>query len=67
MEWLEAKDLIMQFLAGAGVLWLGSELHKMRESVETLNVRMAELLERTLHHERQLDRHESRIGELERH
>jgi len=65
MDWLDAKDLIIEFLAGTGVLWLGSEIHKMRSSVETLNIRMAELLQITTFHSTQLDRHEDRLGHLE--
>ncbi len=65
MTWVEAKDLIIEFLAGACVVWLGSEIHKMRSSVETLNLRMATLVEKSIHHDRMIERHENRIEKLE--
>lgn len=66
MTFVEAKDAILSFLAAGGIYWLGSELHKMRNSVETLNVRMAEMLQRSMHHEKQLEKHENRISSLEK-
>lgn len=66
MSWEETQSLIMKFLASAGVGWFAWELHQMRSSVETLNINMASLLERTMNHARQLERHEDRLEDLEK-
>jgi len=61
----EAQNTVMRFLAAGGIGLLGYEIHKMRTSVETLNEKMGELLERSRQHERQLERHEDRLEHLE--
>lgn len=67
LDWIEAKDAILGFLAAGGIYWWGAELHKIRSSMETLNITMASLLERTLHHEQRLQDHNLRLTEIERH
>ena len=66
MDWLQAKDAILCFLAGAGLYVMRDELHKLRESIEDLNGNMATLVERTMNHEKLLERHDERIGDLEK-
>ena len=58
MEWDQAKDIILGFLASSFLVWLGSEIKKMRESLEDLNLKIALIL-------RDVDQHEHRLNRLE--
>jgi hypothetical protein len=66
MDWLQAKDAILSFLAAGGLYWIAKELHGMRTSMEDINKNVAMLLERTMQHEKQLERHDERLVDLER-
>lgn len=66
MSWNEAQDAIFRFLAAGGVGWFAYEIHQMRSSMEKLNINMAELIQVTTFHGKQIDRHEDRLEELER-
>lgn len=58
MEWSDAKDLLLTGILGVLGAILMSEVRKLRESVEQLNVNVAVIVSRT-------DNHESRIAKLE--
>jgi hypothetical protein len=50
-----------------GILSFGVRyLSSISKNLEKLNVKMAQLFERTQHHERTLERHDERISDIER-
>ena len=52
----------MATVIGGGVLNI---LRKLTSSVEELNIKMAVLIEKTAYHEKELEKHDNRIGALE--
>lgn len=66
---MEAEKIVewglYAILSGFGAV-ITSTLRKLTTSVEELNVQIAKLVEKTLNHEKTLDRHAQRIEYLER-
>lgn len=62
------RDLLL-YLIGAGIVavfgFIGREARKIRQSVTTLNENIAVILTRLEYHEREIERHENRINDLE--
>lgn len=50
------KDTLLSVLSMGVALWVVSELHSMRKSIESLNERMAAFIEKSSHLERRLDK-----------
>lgn len=57
----EIKNMILNFLAAGGVGILAFEIHALRKSVESLNEKMAVLIERTESHDRRISRIEEKV------
>jgi hypothetical protein len=51
MDWNQAKDLVLGFLASGACALLIYEVHELRNSVTVLNQQIAVILERTASHE----------------
>jgi hypothetical protein len=60
MDFIQAKDLILQGMAMGMVGWLVYEIRRTRESVEQLNIKIAVVI-------RDIDDHGHRIEKLEDH
>jgi hypothetical protein len=58
MDFQQLKDLVLQGLAVGMVGWFAYEMRKMRESVESLNIKIAVVI-------RDVDNHEHRLNRLE--
>jgi hypothetical protein len=65
MDWFQAKDAILTGLAGLFVLYLSSQIKVLVESINTLNIKIAEILTRMEMHKETLDEHGTRIVNLE--
>ncbi len=66
---LDASQAVTWLFSGAATL-IGSLLlttiRKLANGVEDLNVKIAHVIEKTMNHEKELGRHDERIGYLER-
>lgn len=60
MDWSQAKDLIIEFLAAGICTVLVYELHELRTSVNSLNEKMALIIERTTSHETRISKLEAK-------
>lgn len=56
----------MGILSG-GLVFLIAILNEVKVSIQNLNERMAVLIEKTVWHEKALEKHEERIAKLENH
>lgn len=54
---------LMSFVATWGV----AVLSNMKTSIDTLNIKLAIVIERSDHHDKMLDRHDTRLSKLETH
>lgn len=54
------KDLILGFLATGISIWVVTELHAMRKSVEALNISLAQILEKFHHIEHRVSKLEDK-------
>lgn len=62
MDFEQVKDLVLEGLAVATVGWFAYEMRKMRESVESLNIKIAVVIRDVDNHERRLSRLEEKNG-----
>ncbi len=56
MDWNQAKDLFMIGLATVASGFIGMEIRRLRDSVETLNTNVAVILARMSNHEDRIKR-----------
>ena len=66
MTWEVAKDLVLGSLGTAFFAFFMKEMQELRKSVESLNNKIATMIEKTTHHENTLHEHSRRIVFLER-
>lgn len=66
MDWFQTKDAILTGLAGIFLVYLSYQIRILIESINTLNIKMAELLVRMEMHKETLDEHGMRIVNLEK-
>ena len=62
MDWNNAKDLILEFLAAGAIYLIINEVHSLRKSVETLNTTIAAILERSHIHTEAISKLENRVA-----
>ncbi len=65
MEWNLFIDWMLKALLGGVVLHGVHILSEMKKSIDSLNNKMAEIIERTAWHSKEINRLESRITRLE--
>lgn len=66
MDWATAKDLLLGSMGTAFFAFFLKELHELRKSIEHLNIKIATMIERTVHHESTIAEHAKRLRLLER-
>lgn len=67
MDFQKFSEWAFQLILSGSFLYAVGELRGLRTSVEKLNSTIASLIEKTTNHEKQLDKHEERIHDLENH
>lgn len=64
-EWPQFLDWAFQGIVAGAIVIGVSVLRELRDSVSDLNENVAVVIEKTAQHERQLEKHDERIRELE--
>ena len=65
MDWLNAKDAILGFLATTSLIYAAKQIKNMAGSVELLNIKISEILLHLQYHKQELSDHKERIKRLE--
>jgi hypothetical protein len=65
MDWIQFKDALLQFLAVGCVGYLLTEVRKVRESLESLNLKMVVVIRDIENLNKTDNNHENRISRIE--
>lgn len=65
MSWEVAKDTALMALAGILTSYIGKQLHDLVMSVQSLNIRIAEILGEIKNHRDKIEEHSKRLQNLE--
>lgn len=65
MEMIQIKDTILSFLSVGAIGILVYEIRMVRQSVESLNIKVAVVMGEISHHRTEIERHHYRLERLE--
>ena len=54
-----------ELIVSGGIVYGVAVLGGLKKSIEELNVKMAQVIERMTHHEKAIDKHDERISKIE--
>lgn len=60
----QVKDVVLGFLASGIGIWIVSELHAVRTSIENLNLKLAKVLAENEYHEQRISRLEKLLEKI---
>lgn len=67
MQFSEFMQYLFYSLLSFCAVYVTGTLSKLRESIDSLNAHIATLLEKTSWHEKQIERHDEKISNIEKH